>query len=248
MIKHIPINSTHSVKWNTDLIDLDPSDPNDTYLMPLPGHDAVQIYENFIPPQVCPTLIARAEQGEDYKRRITAYSEKDHGLSTNVPDTQKRIFAYPKKGWIGILPTLEDDIRKQCVQYANEHLGTVCSDVTAINPPYMIGYRHGDSFNWHSDSYRGIRTTEEKKGHFVRHEFREWYELGCILYISDGSELNGGDLEFRYIKDESDVPLILTPKRARLIIFPTHPYYVHRVTPQISGFRVSMTSFWRIIK
>jgi len=96
-------------------------------------------------------------------------------------------------------------------------------DLSGLNEGLQLAkYDQNDQFNWHTD-FGGGPTSQRK--------------LSMSLQLSGPHEYEGGDLQFMINEQLQNAPR--TP--GTLIIFPS--YVIHRVTPIISGSRMSLVGW-----
>ena len=122
-----------------------------------------------------------------------------------------------------------------------EKIEKVISEVNNDNWKYKLNeceffqlgvYKQGGHYSWHSD---GAPT---KKGDKHR-------KLSFSLVLNEGSEWKGGDLQLFTKLSREGKPMVKTlkkiNKRGAMVIFPSTTE--HRVTPVISGKRVSLVGW-----
>lgn len=89
---------------------------------------------------------------------------------------------------------------------------------------------------------------------------RKWFynqprrQLTAILYLSEQDEeipsssqsFTGGSLVFPNIQDSWGQRLVISPRAGRLVVFPSHPQYVHEVLPVRTGERFAITRWYTV--
>lgn len=101
----------------------------------------------------------------------------------------------------------------------------------------IILYKKGGHYDWHTDQkHAPIESSDINFHHKVR-------KLSLTLQLSDSSAYEGGNLEFRWLRDGKVVTKTLTGAREKgtIIIFPS--FIWHRVTPVTKGERISLVNW-----
>jgi PKHD-type hydroxylase len=104
-------------------------------------------------------------------------------------------------------------------------------------------YKKDEHYSWHSDQNSNLY--KEKNKHF-NGKIRK---LSLTLQLTDKKKYEGGDFQFKWIKDKKDLVEVVTVDDAKdigtIIIFPSFIY--HQVLPVTKGKRESLVN-WSIGK
>ena len=104
-------------------------------------------------------------------------------------------------------------------------------------------YQKGEHYSWHSDQNSNLY--KEKNKHF-NGKIRK---LSLTLQLTDKKKYEGGDFQFKWIKDKKDLVEVVTVDDAKdigtIIVFPSFIY--HQVSPVTKGKRESLVN-WSIGK
>lgn len=106
----------------------------------------------------------------------------------------------------------------------------------------VLGYGRRDKFIEHADSH--ILINDEWQHNT---KSRKWSSVCWLtsyaLEPRAPDEFNGGSIYFPYVFVDGK-SLEIFPKAGQLIVFPSHPVFVHGIKPVFSGYRVAIVNFW----
>jgi PKHD-type hydroxylase len=198
------------------------------------------IFPNAIPSRVCDQIIRFGNKAKQQPGIVGRYG-KNRDLNQK-PLTEEEIADLKKKDRDSNISWLDANwLFKWITPYiktANRNAGWNfqfnCSEDLQFTR-----YNEGQYYRWHADSWN---KPYDQPNNFKHGKIRK---LSCTCSLNDGSEYEGGDLEF-WISNV-DKPFLeksdLLRNKGSLIVFPSHIY--HRVTKVTKGTRYSLVS-WHI--
>ena len=98
-------------------------------------------------------------------------------------------------------------------------------------------YNKGDHYQWHNDQIEPIKDPRKTLHNKIR-------KLSLSLQLSDSSQYEGGDFQFRWLLDKlAKVKTVTVKKKERgsIIIFPS--FVFHRITPIKKGTRLALVNW-----
>lgn len=99
-------------------------------------------------------------------------------------------------------------------------------DIDRIEPFQYTVYKPGQFYDWHFDSFQHYESLERK--------------ISGVLFLSDPSEYEGGELEV-ITNGSPDRSELIKPYKGELVFFDSH--FCHKVHPVTSGVRKTLV-FW----
>lgn len=99
-------------------------------------------------------------------------------------------------------------------------------DIDRIEPFQYTVYKPGQFYDWHFDSFQHYESLERK--------------ISGVLFLSDPSEYEGGELEV-ITNGSPDRSELIKPYKGELVFFDSH--FCHKVHPVASGVRKTLV-FW----
>ena len=193
-------------------------------------------FKSAIPPRICDDIIKHGLSKKEEMARTGAFSRKG--------DLNKDELAVLKKRRNSDVTWLDDTwIYKEIQPYvklANENAGWNFEWDWSESIQFTK-YKLNQYYDWHADSYHKPYNKKNNKN-----EHGKIRKLSMTLQLTDGSEYEGGELEFDFrnydppLRDESkhlkQAKEILA--KGSIIVFPSFVW--HRVKPVISGTRYSL--------
>lgn len=190
-------------------------------------------YENKISIDFCQKIIKHGKEKNVILGRTGDFSGKKV-LSEEDQEKQKQTrnsnVSFFSDNWIyeKILPLIEQ---------ANNNAGWNFQ-INYTEPMQFTEYNLNQFYTWHCDSWEKVYDTPENPS-----KHGKIRKLSAILSLNDGSEYEGGDLEFFNANRNPDLPqekfiCSEVKKVGSLIVFPSHLY--HRVKPITKGERYSL--------
>jgi len=198
------------------------------------------------PPVNVSSLMTPEEADAAFYSVIRQYTNKELASVYNLDGVSNRIdldtrYVYSYSTFDG-LPELTKRLVASVKAQAKETWGV---DVKPLfDPPLVFGYEERCVFHAHCDNSIFV------KGEWTRNDAER--DFTTVLYISGHAEhvtepntFSGGELIFgNVLVDEK--PLTVKPTKGELLLFPSGPAFMHKVTPISRGYRIAVVNFWTI--
>ena len=194
-------------------------------------------FKSAIPPRICDDIIKHGLSKKEEMARTGAFSRKG--------DLNKDELAVLKKRRNSDVTWLDDTwIYKEIQPYvklANENAGWNFEWDWSESIQFTK-YKLNQYYDWHADSYHKPYNKKNNKN-----EHGKIRKLSMTLQLTDGSEYEGGELEFdfRNNDDGSNIAHVCEKIRPKgsIVVFPSFVW--HRVKPVTSGTRYSLV-IWNL--
>lgn len=208
--------------------------PNPKYKYPF------YIKENLIPPEDCDALAHNALTNGNKKLATVG---TDNSIIKNVRNTY---FLLPDPEFRSMYMNAVNSVKSEVEEYFGMQLGETGETQTYGYPPGGHYILHAD------DSVRQYNDAGEITHWKTTNPNRN---LSTILYFTDSvdeitgkNQCVGGNLEFEYLKDKYSESFLLEPKKGMYIVFPSNPYFSHRVHEVYEGQRIAIVNWYKRIK
>ena len=192
-------------------------------------------FKSVIPPRICDDIVKYALSKEQTVARIGGYEDKKLSKQDikNIQNYRKSDITWLDDTWI----------YKEVHPYIHEanKLAGWNFQWDFSEPCQFTKYKHNQYYDWHCDSMDKVY--DEKHGDLQKGKIRK---LSMTCQLTDGSEYEGGELEFDYrnyephMRDEEKhlkkTNEILS--KGSIIVFPS--FIWHRVKPVTKGTRYSL--------
>ena len=197
-------------------------------------------FKSAVPPKICDDIIKYGLNQKEIIARIGGYVDKKLSKKDikNIQNYRKSDITWLNDTWIyrEVHPYIHE---------ANKSAGWDF-EWNSSEPCQFTKYKHNQYYDWHCDSWD--KPYGEKQGDLQKGKIRK---LSMTCQLTDGSEYEGGELEFDYrnyephMRDEDKhlikVKEILT--KGSIIVFPSFVW--HRVKPVTKGTRYSLV-MWNL--
>ena len=196
-------------------------------------------FESAVPPRICDDITKYALQQKEVMARTGGYGDKE--LS------QDEVLDLKRKRNSDLVWLSENWIYKELQPYihiANKNAGWNF-EWDSSEPCQFTKYKLNQYYDWHCDSWD---KPYDKPG---KHDHGKVRKLSMTCQLTDGSEYEGGELEFDYrnyephMRDESQHLIKakeILPKGS-IVVFPSFVW--HRVKPVTKGIRYSLV-MWNL--
>jgi PKHD-type hydroxylase len=196
-------------------------------------------FKSAVPPRICDDIIKYALQQKEVMARTGGYGDKE--LS------QDEVLDLKRKRNSDLVWLTENWIYKELQPYihiANKNAGWNF-EWDSSEPCQFTKYKLNQYYDWHCDSWD---KPYDKPG---KHDHGKVRKLSMTCQLTDGSEYEGGELEFDYrnyephMRDESQHLIKakeILPKGS-IVVFPSFVW--HRVKPVTKGIRYSLV-MWNL--
>ena len=196
-------------------------------------------FESAVPPRLCDDITKYALQQKEVMARTGGYGDKE--LS------QDEVLDLKRKRNSDLVWLSENWIYKELQPYihiANKNAGWNF-EWDSSEPCQFTKYKLNQYYDWHCDSWD---KPYDKPG---KHDHGKVRKLSMTCQLTDGSEYEGGELEFDYrnyephMRDESQHLIKakeILPKGS-IVVFPSFVW--HRVKPVTKGIRYSLV-MWNL--
>jgi len=196
-------------------------------------------FKSAVPPRICDDIIKYALQQKEVMARTGGYGDKEL--------TQDEVLDLKRKRNSDLVWLSENWIYKELQPYihiANKNAGWNF-EWDSSEPCQFTKYKLNQYYDWHCDSWD---IPYDKPG---KHAHGKVRKLSMTCQLTDGSEYEGGELEFDYrnydphMRDESQHLIKakeILPKGS-IIVFPSFVW--HRVKPVTKGIRYSLV-MWNL--
>ena len=189
-------------------------------------------FKSAVPPKVCDDIIRYALQKKETRGLTAGYDDKKL--------TRKDVKNLQKKRKSDLVWLNDDWIYKEVIPYikaANKMAGWNY-EWDYSEQCQFTKYKLNQYYDWHCDSWD--KPYQRKEGDPDNGKIRK---LSMTCQLTDGSEYEGGELEFDFRNHDPDKkPNIKTCKeilpKGSLIVFPSFVW--HRVKPVTKGIRYSL--------
>jgi len=194
------------------------------------------VFQGAIPPRICDDIIAYGEQQAEQTALTGDFNGK-------LPTDQKDVSKLYKTRNSSIVWMNDEWIYREIRPYINQanqdagwnfdwHHSESCQ---------FTKYRETQHYTWHQDSWhKPYSKPRDMTDGLVR-------KISVTVSLADGSEYEGGDLEFDLRNRGDSQSVIQTSKEARVkgsvIVFPSFVW--HRVAPVTKGTRYSLV-IWNL--
>jgi PKHD-type hydroxylase len=196
-------------------------------------------FKSAVPPRICDDIIKYALQQKEVMARTGEYGNKEL--------TQDEVLDLKRKRNSDLVWLSENWIYKELQPYihiANKNAGWNF-EWDSSEPCQFTKYKLNQYYDWHCDSWDKPYDKPGKRDH------GKIRKLSMTCQLTDGSEYEGGELEFDfrnyepYMRDESQHLIKakeILPKGS-IIVFPSFVW--HRVKPVTKGIRYSLV-MWNL--
>ena len=196
-------------------------------------------FKSAVPPRICDDIIKYALQQKEVMARTGEYGNKEL--------TQDEVLDLKRKRNSDLVWLSENWIYKELQPYihiANKNAGWNF-EWDSSEPCQFTKYKLNQYYDWHCDSWDIPYDKPGKRDH------GKIRKLSMTCQLTDGSEYEGGELEFDfrnyepYMRDESQHLIKakeILPKGS-IIVFPSFVW--HRVKPVTKGIRYSLV-MWNL--
>jgi PKHD-type hydroxylase len=194
------------------------------------------VFQGVVPPRICNDII-RYGEGQAEEIALTG------GFEGKPPVDKNDISKLYKTRNSSIVWMDDQWIYREIIPYvnrANIDAGWNFEWQNSEKCQFTI-YREQQHYNWHQDSWNKPYDRPRSNDHgMIR-------KLSVTVSLADGSEYEGGDLEFDLRNREDSLSNIITSKEAKtkgsIIVFPS--FIWHRVAPVLKGTRYSLV-IWNL--
>jgi len=196
-------------------------------------------FKSAVPPRICDDIIKYALQQKEVMARTGEYGNKEL--------TQDEVLDLKRKRNSDLVWLSENWIYKELQPYihiANKNAGWNF-EWDSSEPCQFTKYKLNQYYDWHCDSWDKPYDKPGKRDH------GKIRKLSMTCQLTDGSEYEGGELEFDfrnyepYMRDESQHLIKATEilPKGSIIVFPSFVW--HRVKPVTKGIRYSLV-MWNL--
>lgn len=214
--------------------------PESSRYLPNPDYDyPFYIKESLISPHDCDALAHNALTN-GYRKSATVGS--GNNVLKNVRNTD---FLLPDQEFRSIYIDAVNSVKSEVEEYFGMRV-----DETGETQTY--GYSPGGHYILHADD--SVRQYNDKN------EITHWRLtnkhrcLSTILYFTESvdkvtgiNQCIGGNLEFEYLVDENNDSFLIEPKKGMYLVFPSNPYFSHRVHEIYEGHRIVIVNWYKRI-
>jgi hypothetical protein len=178
---------------------------------------------------------------EKYGSRVLSHVYRMDGTGSNV-DLNTRYTHYYNPY---TLPSGRDieNIFNCAVSAAIKKLWDV--EAKPIHEAQVLGYEERCMFVTHADN------SVAGSGTWKRNDKER--DVSAILYITEHAEhatrpgqFSGGELSLDNFTDSTGNRVLIRPRKGELVLFPSHPMFLHSVRPVSGGYRVALVNWWHV--
>ncbi len=190
------------------------------------------IIKNFLSKEICEDIALHVKESSDVKE--AKLISKDKTDNSAIRKTDIYTLSVTQQ-------SLYDEALALHVKEIESFYGVALSTPSS---PQLLVYNKGDYYKKHSDDSSELVDADKNIVGFKRVAVRR--KITTLLFVN--SEFDGGELTFNYLFDEESNPIVITPSRGDMIIFPSNPIFSHEVFEVQSGTRISIAQWHNISK